>query len=106
MLWLASRSKSRTVYKPLPLGMGFMTQDFAQKTRFLGPSTLRTATQKPGFLPNLSALTKNLGKNPVSRPLPLSATQKPGFYQICGFHQESWQKPGFSATSNPKSKID
>jgi hypothetical protein len=79
MLWLASRSKSRTVYKPLPLGMGFMTQDFAQKTRFLGPSTLRTATQKPGFLPNLSALTKNLGKNPVSRPLPLSATQKPGF---------------------------
>jgi|GEM_PF-2996930 hypothetical protein len=26
MLWLASRSKSRTVYKPLPLGMGFMTE--------------------------------------------------------------------------------
>ncbi|MCU0546694.1 MAG: hypothetical protein MUE44_31785, partial [Oscillatoriaceae cyanobacterium Prado104] len=25
MLWLVSRSKSRTVYKPLPLGMGFMT---------------------------------------------------------------------------------
>jgi hypothetical protein len=46
-----------------------ITQDFAQKTRFLGPSTLRTATQKPGFLSNLSAFTKNLGKNPVSRPL-------------------------------------
>jgi hypothetical protein len=25
MFWLVSRSKSRTVYKPLPLGMGFMT---------------------------------------------------------------------------------
>ena len=28
------------------------------------------ATQKPGFLENLSAITKDFGKNPVSRPPP------------------------------------
>lgn len=28
MLWLVSPSKSRAVYKPMPKGMGFMTQTF------------------------------------------------------------------------------
>jgi len=33
MFWLVSRSKSRTVYKPLPLGMGFMTPLNTSKQR-------------------------------------------------------------------------
>ncbi len=41
---------------------------------FLGRAT---TTQKPGFSDNLSVSSKNLAKNPVSRPP--TASQKPGF---------------------------
>ncbi len=47
MFWLVSRSKSRTVYKPLPLGMGFMTdivrRKFAVSISLFGNLCYRTA---------------------------------------------------------------
>jgi len=52
--------------------------------------------QKPGFFHNLAVSSKNLAKNPVSRP-PNGESETGFFPQSCAFTHKLGKKPGFSA---------